>query len=390
MTEIYFDNAATTKVRPEVAEVFSKYLLDVYGNPSSLHSAGQKAKRVLETARRSVADAIEADPEEIHFTSGGTESNNLAIKGVVYNNMERGRHIITSAIEHHAILNVFDELGKQGFEITILPVDRHGLVDVGTLSESIRPDTTLISVMLANNEIGTIEPLKKIAEIAKQKGITIHTDAVQAVGKIPVSVKQLDVDLLSMTAHKLHGPKGTGVLFKRKNLKIKPLFEGGHQERLVRPGTENIPGIAAFAAALKLAEAELDNEIERLTGLRNRLETGIQERVKNIKINGHPYLRVPNIANICFENIEGEALLLALDTMGIAVSTASACSAGSTEPSHVLKAIGVDPFLARGSIRFSLGHYNTAAEVEHVIAAVEEAVEKLRNFSPLSKNKQPG
>lgn len=385
MKEIYFDNAATTRVRPDVAEIFNQYLLEVYGNPSSLHSTGQKAKRALETARRTVADSIEAEPGEIHFTSGGTESNNLAIKGAAYANIDRGRHILTSAIEHHAVINVFEELNKQGFEITVLPVDHHGLVDLEALADCLRPDTTLISIMLANNEIGTIEPLEKIVEMAKPRGITVHTDAVQAVGKIPVSVAKLGVDMLSMTAHKIHGPKGTGALYKKKSTIIKPLFEGGHQEGLVRPGTENIPGIAAFATALKLATADLDAESARLASLRNRLETGIMERVRNIKINGHSDLRVPNILNICFENIEGEALLLALDTKGIIVSTASACSAGSSEPSHVLKAIGVDPFLARGSIRFSLGHFNNADEVDFVITAVEEVSAKLREYSPIKR-----
>ncbi len=385
MNEIYFDNAATTKVRPEVAEAFNQYLINVYGNASSLHTTGQKAKRALETARREVADVIEAEPEEIYFTSGGTESNNLAIKGAAYTNIDRGRHIITSSIEHHAVINVFEELNKQGFEITVLPTDPQGLVDIGALSESIRPDTTLISIMLANNEIGTIEPLEKIVEIVKHKGITIHTDAVQAMGKIPVSVEKLGIDLLSMTAHKIHGPKGVGALYKRKKTIIKPLFEGGHQEKLMRPGTENIPGIAAFATALKLANDDLNAEAKRLASLRDRLETGILKQVKNVKINGHPDLRIPNISNICFENIDGESLLLALDTKGISVSTASACSAGSTDPSRVLKAIGVDPFLARGSIRFSLGHFNTIDEVDHVIAAAEEAAAKLREFSPIKK-----
>ncbi|MDW7738530.1 MAG: cysteine desulfurase family protein [Bacillota bacterium] len=385
MKEIYFDNAATTAARPEVAEILQRYLLDIYGNPSSLHSTGQKAKRSLETARKTVADIIEAEPGEIFFTSGGTESNNIAIKGTAYANLEKGNHIITSSIEHHAVINVYEELEKQGFDITVLPVDHNGIIDLEILANSLRRNTTLISIMLVNNEIGTIQPLAKVTELAKDRGIIVHTDAVQAVGKIPVSVNKLGVDLLSMTAHKIHGPKGIGALYKRDGLKIKPLFEGGHQEKILRPGTENIPGIVALSAALQLAADEIESENKRLATLRDKLEEGIRNRVNDIKINGHPDLRVPNISNISFKFIEGEALLLSLDIRGIAVSTASACSAGATEPSHVLKAIGLDPLLAQGSIRFSLGHFNTADEVNHVIDAVEETVNKLRELSPIRK-----
>lgn len=383
MNGIYLDNAATTATRPEVVEAMRPYYTEIYGNPSSLHTFGQKAKRALEEARQTVADLLDADPKEIYFTSGGTESNNLAIKGAAIAYRHRGNHLITSAIEHHAVLNVFHELAQQDFEITVLPVDQHGLVDPEALKAALRPSTVLISVMLANNEIGTIQPVAEIARLARELGILVHTDAVQAVGKLPVSVRDLDVDFLSLTAHKFYGPKGIGVLYARHGRTLKPLLQGGHQERILRPGTENIPGAVGLATALRLAYQDLGAESGRIGALRARLENGIQSRLDQVMLNGHPQQRVSNIANLSFAFVEGEALLLALDTRGIAVSTASACSAGSTEPSHVLTAIGVDPLLAEGAIRFSLGRTNTGAEIDYVIDSVAEAVTRLRELSPL-------
>mgnify|MGYP005834731869 CR=1 FL=1 len=385
MRGIYLDNAATTPVRPEVVEAMLPFFSEIYGNPSSLHAFGQRAKRALEEARQTVADILGADPKEIYFTSGGTESNNLAIKGAAYANRHRGNHLITSSIEHHAVLNVFQELANQGFETTLLPVDRYGVVDLRALQESIRPDTILISVMLANNEIGTVEPLCEISAMAKKRGILVHTDAVQAVGKIPVNVDDLGVDFLSLTAHKFYGPKGVGALYVRKGQKIKPMLEGGHQERILRPGTENVPGVIGLATALRLAHQALSSEATRLDALRNRLEEGIRNRLEHVTVNGHPQGRVPNISNLSFGFVEGESLLLSLDTKGIAVSTASACSAGSPGPSHVLKAIGLDPILAQGTIRFSLGRMNTLEQVDYVIGVVTEAVSRLRELSPVYK-----
>lgn len=385
MKEIYLDNAATTAVRPEVAEAMKPYFTEIYGNSSSLHTVGQKAKRALEEARQTAADVLQVEPGEIYFTSGGTESNNLAIKGFAYANRERGNHLITSPIEHHAALNVFQSLQNQGFEVTYLPVDRHGFVDLDALRESFRPETILVSVMLANNEIGTIEPLQAITAMAGERGIAVHTDAVQAIGKIPLDVKALGVDLLSLTAHKFYGPKGIGALYKRNGIKINPLFEGGHQEQILRPGTENIPGIIGLSTAISLAHQDLDSESARLKALRERLEEGIISRIDDVTINGHPQHRVPNISSLSFAFVEGEALVLSLDTMGIAASTASACSAGTTEPSHVLKAIGLDPLLSQGTIRLSLGRSNSAGDIDYAIDAITGAVTRLRELSPIRK-----
>lgn len=383
MEDIYLDNAATTVVRSEVADAMRHSFTEAYGNPSSLHATGQKGKRVLEQSRSEIASIIQAEPKEVYFTSGGTESNNLAIKGFAYANHERGNHLITSSIEHHAVLNVFQELEKHGFEVTYLPVDRFGLVNPETVKDAIRTDTVLVSIMLANNEIGTLEPLKEITALTKERRIAMHTDAVQAVGKIPVSVADLGIDMLSLSGHKFHGPKGIGVLYKRDGIKLAPLFEGGHQERMLRPGTENVPGVVGLVTALRLAVRELDPEMARLSALRDRLESGILSRIRHVTVNGHLHRRVPNISSLNFAFLEGEALLLALDTKGIAVSTASACSAGSDEPSHVLKAIGLDSLTARGALRFSLSKNNTPEEIEYVIEVVADTVEQLRQLSPI-------
>ena len=383
MRRVYLDNAATSPVRREVVEAMLPHFSETMGNASSLHMFGQRAKRALEEARQSVARALGAHPKEIYFTSGGTESNNLAIKGVARANGDRGRHLITSPIEHHAVLNTLHHLETEGYEVTYLPVDDRGIVDLDALECSIRDDTILISIMLANNEVGTIEPLSQIADIARRKGILLHTDAVQAVGKVPVDVDDLGVDLLSLTAHKLYGPKGTGALYVRHGTRIVPLLHGGHQERTMRPGTENIPGIVGLAAALDLACRDLDTESARLAALRDRLESGIRDRIQDVRMNGHPELRLPNILNMSFARAEGESLLLALDTRGIAVSTGSACAAGSTEPSHVLQAMGVDSLLAQGSLRFSLGRDNDEDDIDYVLDSLAEIVPRLRELSPV-------
>jgi len=383
MRRVYLDHAATSPVRREVVEAMLPHFSETMGNASSLHMFGQRAKRALEEARQSVARALGAHPKEIYFTSGGTESNNLAIEGVAQANSDRGRHLITSPIEHHAVLNTLHHLETQGYEVTYLPVDDRGIVDLDALERSIRDDTILISIMLANNEVGTIEPLSQIADIARNRGILLHTDAVQAVGKMPVNVDDLGVDLLSLTAHKLYGPKGTGALYVRHGTRIVPLLHGGHQERTMRPGTENIPGIVGLAAALDLACRDLDTESARLAALRDRLESGIRDRIQDAHLNGHRESRLPNILNMSFARAEGESLLLALDLRGIAVSTGSACAAGSTEPSHVLRAMGVDSLLAQGSLRFSLGRDNDEDDIDYVLDALAEIAPRLRELSPV-------
>jgi cysteine desulfurase len=377
MNEIYFDNAATSPVHPDVIRAMLPFFAGAMGNPSSLHSAGQQAKRALEEARLTVAGAIAADPKEITFTSGGTESNNLAIQGALRAS-RRGRHLIVSAIEHHSVLNVALALRRQGYDVTLLAVDRYGVVELDALRDSLRDDTALVSVMLANNEVGTLEPLAQVAAIAHARGVLVHTDAVQAVGKMPVNVKELGVDLLSLTAHKFYGPKGAGALYVRRGTPIEPLHYGGHQERALRPGTENIAGIVGLAAAVRLAMRDLPEETARIGRLRDRLEAGVRAGIPDVTFNGHPQHRVPHISNISFAGVEGEALLLALDLQGIAVSTGSACTAGSTDPSHVLAAMGVAPDLAQGSLRLSLGRQNTEQEVDRVVQALADAVSRLR------------
>jgi len=381
MKTIYLDHAATTPVRQEVLDAMVPYFSEIFGNASSIHMVGQRAKKALENARGVIAGCIGADPKEIFFTSGGTETGNLAIKGVAHANKTKGMHLITTKIEHHAVLNCCKSLEEEGFEITYLPVDHYGVVLFSALEEAIRPDTVLISVMLANNETGTIQPVSEIAAIARKRGVLFHTDAVQAVGKIPVKINDLGIDLLSISGHKIYGPKGIGALYIRKGTRISPLLHGGHHERQMRAGTENIPAIVGLAKALELAQAELPSTIKHLTGLRDRLERGIREKISHVHINGHPIKKLPNILNVNFEFIDGEALLLALDMRGIAVSTGSACASGATEPSHVLLAMGVTQTIAQGSIRFSLGRENAESEIDFVLASLIEVVSHLRNMS---------
>ena len=382
MRRVYLDNAATSPVRPEVIEAIASSYRETIGNPSSLHRFGQLAKRSLEGARRTVAGCLGADPKEIYFVPGGTVGDNMALLGAAQANRDRGRHIITSEIEHHAVLHACDHLESQDFDVTRLGVDRQGLVDPSEFEGSVREDTMLVSIILANNETGTVQPLAEISAIAKDRGVLVHTDAVQAIGKMPVSVDSLGVDLLSLTAHKFYGPKGIGVLYARAGTSVSPLIYGGSQERELAPGTENIAGAVGLAKALELATGEIGQEPARIGGLRDRLEDGILARIPDVQVNGHPTLRLPNILNVSFAFVEGESLLLALDTRGIAVSTGSACTAGSTDPSHVLLAMGLDRDMASGSLRFSFGRENDEEDVGYVLDNLVDVVQRLRELSP--------
>ena len=383
MKTVYMDHSATTPVRPEVLEAMLPYFTENFGNASSVHSVGQRARQALEAARESVAGLMGAAPEEILFTSGGTESNNLAIMGVAA--AGRGRHVITSAIEHHAVLNVCTALEKPGFEVTVLPVDEQGLVSPADLADALREDTCLVSIMLANNEVGTIQPVRELAAMAAEASVPFHTDAAQALGKMPVDVAELGVDLLSVVAHKFYGPKGVGALYVRSGTRLKAVQLGGHHERSLRAGTENVPGIVGLARALELACADMDEESRRLRSLRDRLQDGLMERTADCRLNGHPERRLPHMLNITFQNVEGESLLLSLDAVGIAVSTGSACTSGTLEPSHVLTAMGVPPEVAHGSLRFSLGRDNTEQDVDYVLEKLPPIVERLRQMSPFTK-----
>ncbi|MFH1406558.1 MAG: cysteine desulfurase NifS [Candidatus Omnitrophota bacterium] len=384
MKKIYFDNNATTKTSPKVLEAMKPYFCDIYGNASSVHASGREAKAAMEAAREKTATLIGAeDPKEIIFTSGGTESNNMAIKGAAWTNKEKGNHIITSSIEHLAVLGPCDSLKAQGFEITKVPVDKYGIVSLEALKKAITPKTILVTIMFANNEVGTIEPIKEIAEICKQNGILFHTDAVQAAGKIPVNAGALGVDMLSVSAHKFHGPKGIGALYLRKRTKITPLTQGGHHERNLRPGTENIPAIVGMGAACELIGQNLENKKEYLTKLRDTLYNRIAQSIDYISLNGHPQLRLPNTVNIGFEFLEGESIVLNLDLEGIAVSTGSACTSGTLEPSHVLSAMAVAPEKIQGSVRFSLSEENTTEDIDYVVKILPPIVKRLRAMSPL-------
>ncbi len=388
MKSVYLDHSATTPVRTEVLEAMLPYLKDTFGNPSSIHMSGQKARKAIEDARSQVAQLIGADRKEVFFTSGGTESDNMAIKGTAMANEAKGKHIITSPIEHPAIINPCHYLEKQGFKITYLSVDKYGLVNPQDVKDAIKPDTILVSIMLANNEIGTIQPIAEIGKIVRKKGIPFHTDAVQAMGKIPVNVNKLNVDLLTISAHKIYGPKGIGALYIRKGTKVTPLMHGGHHEYMRRAGTENVAGIVGLAKALELACTEMPEVSSKLKELRDRLENGLKQRIKDVQVNGHPEKRLSNMLNMIFKFVEGESMLLALDMKGIAVSTGSACSSGSLEPSHVLTAIGVPHEIAQGSLRFSLGRMNTEKDIDYVIETLPEIVQKLRDMSPLYKKPQ--
>lgn len=381
--KVYMDFAATTPLRPEVVEAMLPWFGDNYYNPSSLYSFSDAAKAALATARSQVAETIHAAPAEIYFTGGGCEADNWAIKGAAWSQGAKKRHFITSSIEHHAITYAMEFLEKQGFDVTFLPVDSDGIVQPEVLEKALRDDTCLVSIMLANNEIGTIEPIAELAKVAHARGALFHTDAVQAVTHVPVDVKELSVDMLSSAAHKFMGPKGVGFLYIRKGLRIENLIHGGGQERSRRAGTENVAGIVGLGRAIELARTEMDIENARLIKLRDRLIQEIPARIPHVKVNGSLTNRLPNNANLSFMGIEGETLLLDLDDAGIAASTGSACASESLEPSHVLMAIGLTHAMAHGSVRLSLGHLTTQDDVEYVIDVLPKIVERRREMSPL-------
>ena len=385
MKRIYLDNAATTPADPEVVQAMLPYFSEIFGNPSSLHAFGQEAKRAIEEERDRIASFISASPDEIVFTSGGTESDNFALKGVAFALRDKGDHIITTTVEHHAILETCHYLEKQGFRVTYLPVDDMGIVDPEVVKKAVTGKTILISIMHANNEIGSIQPIEKIGKIAGEQGIPFHTDAVQTFGHLPINVDDLGVSMLSASAHKLYGPKGVGILYVRKGTKIQPFMHGGEQERARRAGTNNVTGIVGMGKAVELAAASLAVEGERLSRLRDRFIRGILERIEFTRLNGHPVKRLPNNVNVCVQYIEGEAMILRLDMNGIACSSGSACSSTSMEPSHVLKAIGLPQEFAHGALRFSLGKHTSDDDIDRVLAEMPGIVAKLRAISPLYK-----
>ena len=379
---VYADNAATTAVSQAALNAMLPCFTDIYGNPSSLYQVGQQAKTVLEDARKRVADVLGCAPQEILFTSGGSEADNQAIISAARLGARKGKkHIISTAFEHHAVLHTLKKLEKEGFEITLLDVHREGLVTAQQVADAIREDTCLVTVMYANNEIGTVQPIAEIGAVCRAKGVLFHTDAVQAAGHLPINVKEQSIDLLSLSAHKFHGPKGVGVLYARKGIALTNLIEGGAQERSKRAGTENVPGIVGMTAALEEANANMAANGERLTRLRDRLISGLR-KIPYAELNGDPVHRLPSNVNFCFEGIEGESLLLLLDDKGICVSSGSACTSGSLEPSHVLLAIGRPHEVAHGSLRISLGEDATEEQVDYIIQSVTEVVERLRSMSP--------
>ena len=382
MQRIYLDHNATTPLLPAVVERMVAVLRDEFGNPSSVHHFGQQAKAVIDEARSEVANLIGAEPSEVLFTSGGTEADNIAIRGAA-EALEAGgrRHLVASAIEHEAVLNTLKALGKRGWRTTLLPVDQSGVVSPAALRNALADDTAVVSVMHANNEIGTIQPIAELARLAHERGALFHTDAVQSAGKIAIDVKTVGVDMLSMSAHKFYGPKGVGALWIRRGLRVMPILTGGRQERSRRAGTENVAGIAGMGVAARAAAGKMEAEGRRLSALRDRLEGGILGAVAGTSVNGSAAARVPNTTNISFDRIEAESLLIALDLQGVAVSTGSACSSGTLEPSHVLKAMGFNAHRTQNSIRFSLGAANTEAEVDRVIAVLPGIVDKLRSLT---------
>jgi cysteine desulfurase len=386
MPRVYLDNNATTPVAPEVADAMMRYLHEDFGNASSVHWFGQRARDAVEQAREQVARLIGAHPKEIIFTSGGTESDNMSVFGAVGaarpGTSSGAKHVITTAIEHPAVLYAARELESRGTGVTYVPSGSGGVIETGDVADAIRPETVLITVMLANNEVGTLQPVAEIGRVARQRGVTLHTDAVQAAGKVPVDVEALGVDLLSLSAHKLYGPKGVGALYVRRGTRLEPLMHGGHHERDRRPGTENVPGIVGLGAAAELAAQKLDEDAQRIAALRDRLQAGISQRLEGVSVNGHAAHRQPNTLNLSFDGLKGESLVMALDLEGVACSTGAACSSGSTEPSHVLTAMGLSREAARSSLRLSLGRYNTKADVDTALEAIARVVERLRALSP--------
>jgi len=380
---IYLDHAATTFVKPEVLEAMIPYFTKYFGNPSSIYGIARDSKHAIDVARVQAAKALGADPDEIYFTSGGSESDNWAIKGIALANRKRGNHIITTRIEHHAVLHTCQFLEKEGFEVTYLPVDQYGLVNPEDLEKAITDRTILISVMYANNEIGTIEPIAELGAIARKHKVYFHTDAVQAIGTIPIDVKSQNIDLLSLSAHKFYGPKGIGALYIRKGVRIENLIHGGGQERRRRAGTENLAGIVGLGKAIEMATADIPGHNAKIRSMRDRLVKGVMEKIPHTRLNGHPEMRLPGNFNMSFEYIEGESMLLWLDEEGICASTGSACTSGSLEPSHVLLATGLPVEISHGSLRLSLGDANTEEDVDFVLEVLPSVVKKLRDMSPL-------
>ena len=381
MTSIYLDHNATTPVRPEVYDAMEPFFRDRFGNASSIHRYGQEARSAVEEARSRVAGLVNARPGEIYFTSGGTESDNLALKGIAYTRRTHGRHIITTNIEHSAVLNSCGFLEREGFEVTYLPVDVYGRIDPGQVADALTDHTILISIMHANNEIGTVQPVDEIGRIARDKGAYFHTDAVQSAGKLPVDVEAMHADLLSLSGHKIYGPKGVGAIYIRKGVEIEPTAHGGHHENDVRSGTENTVGIVGLGKAAELAAEEREGEFRHLSEMRDALEARIRFEIEDVRINGHPERRLPGTLNVSFPGAEGESLIMSLDLAGIAVSSGSACTSGTIEPSHVLLALGQDPRTALGSIRFSFGRDNTMGDVDYVMSRLPGIVSRLRDVS---------
>ena len=383
MKRIYMDNGATTRVTEPGFEAMQPYFCEIYGNPSSAHNFGYVSRHAIDAAREQVAKAINADVNEIYFTGCGTESDNWAVRGAAYENVKKGRHIITTAIEHHAILHTCAQLEKEGFEVTYLPVDEYGFVTPEQLDAAIRPDTTLVSIMTANNEIGTIEPIAELAAVCKKHGVLFHTDAVQAIGSVKIDVKAMQIDMLSMSGHKFHAPKGIGVLYIRKGVRLQQFMNGGAQERNRRAGTENLASIVGIGKAIEIATANIDAHNEKLSAIRDHMIERILKEIPYTRLNGYPTTRLPGNVNVCFRFIEGESLLMLLDAKGIAGSSGSACTSGSLDPSHVLLAIGLPHEIAHGSLRLSLSEENTMEEADYVVDALVEIVSRLRSMSPL-------
>lgn len=377
----YFDNAATTKVAKEVLDEMLPYLKEEFGNPSSMYTLGRSSKRAIEDARKKVARLINCEPTEIYFTSSGSESDNTAIKGIAYQNYNKGMHIITSKIEHPAVLNTCHTLERQGFKVTYLDVDKEGFIDLEQLINSIRHDTILISIMFANNEIGTIQNIEEISKIAKIYNIIFHTDAVQACGNIPIDVKKMGIDMLSLSGHKLHAPKGVGAVYVKNGIEFTKFIDGGHQEKDKRASTENVPGIVGLGKACELANSNMSQHIEKLTNIRNYYISEVEKKIANIKFNGPKEKRLPGNANFSFLDIDGQSLLLNLDAKGICASSGSACSTGSLNPSHVLKAIGLSDDLANGALRTSFGDDNTKEDIDYLVENLKESVDKLRTIN---------
>lgn len=378
LNEIYLDHAATTYTKPEVLKVMLPYFNERYGNASSIYTIGQQSKSAVEKARKQVADAIGATSEEIYFTSGGSEADNLLITGFARANRKKGKHIITSKIEHMAVLKACMSLETEGFEVTYLNVDENGLINLNELKKSIRPDTILITIMFANNEIGTIEPIKEIGEIARKNGVFFHTDAVQAVGNVHIDVEELNIDGLSMSGHKFYGPKGIGALYVRRGTSFEPIIRGGHQEKNKRAGTENVPGIVGIGKAIEIANANIDRYNEKLKKLRDYYVENVKKEIPNVKLNGHEKYRLPGNANISFVGVEGEALLLLLSANGVYASSGSACNAGSVTPSHVLTAIGLPQEVVKGALRVTFGEENTKKDVDYLLNKLKVFVKRLR------------